>query len=151
MIGTEPILLVPGRAKRVVFRLDAGAAASLEARLSPDGFDSLALDNVAYLQIPKSRPLSMYVPSSLAVFRRALAVQKGLELNDETKAAVPGVSFDVVVSDKPEDVKIETPTAFFVGFVPKELEKLVSVGKGSIDVVDWDRSAPCCSTFNSPT
>ena len=43
-------------------------------------------DNVAYLQIPKSRPLSVYVPSELTAFRRALRVQKGIELADETKA-----------------------------------------------------------------
>jgi Ca-activated chloride channel homolog len=45
-IGTETVLLEPGHTKRVVFRLETRAAASLEARLTPDGFDSLALDNV---------------------------------------------------------------------------------------------------------
>ena len=30
----------------------------------------------------------------------------------------------------------------FIGFVPKDLEKLVSITKGSIDVIDWDRSSP---------
>jgi Ca-activated chloride channel homolog len=140
LIGSEPVLLVSGRAKRFVFRLDVDAASSLEARLTPDGFDSLPLDNVAYLQIPKSRPLSVYAPSTLAAFRRALQVQKGVELVDETKA-VPGVSFDLIVSDRPDDAKLESQAAMFVGFVPKDLEKLVSITKGSIDVIDWDRSS----------
>jgi Ca-activated chloride channel homolog len=140
LIGSEPVLLVSGRSKRFVFRLEADAAASLEARLTPDGFDSLALDNVAYLQIPKGRPLSVFTPSTLPAFRRALQVQKGIDLVDETKAA-SGVSFDLIVSDRPEDAKIESQAAMFIGFVPKDLEKLVSITKGSIDVIDWDRSS----------
>jgi hypothetical protein len=48
----------------------------------------------------------------------------------------------VVVSDKPEDIKLESSAALFIGFVPPDIAKLVSIGKGSIDVVDWDRSSP---------
>ena len=90
LIGSEPVLLVPGRAKRLVFRLDSPEAASLEARLTPDGFDALALDNTAYLQIPKSRPLSVYVPSTLPAFRRALAVQKDVQIDDEIDTITKG-------------------------------------------------------------
>ncbi len=140
-VGTEPVLLVPGHTKRVVFRLESPAASSLEARLTPDGFDSLESDNTAYLQLPKSRPLSVFVPSELTSFRRAFRVQKGIELVDEA-AAQSGTAFDVVVSNRPEDVKLEGAAALFVGFVPKDLAKLVSIGKGSIDVVDWERSSP---------
>lgn len=140
-VGSEPILLVPGRTKRVVFRLESAASASLEARLTPDGFDSLEFDNTAYLQLPKPRPLMVFVPSALTSFRRAFRVQKGIELVEEGPATA-GASFDVVVSDRPEDVKIDCAAALFVGFVPKDLAKLVSIGKGTIDVVDWDRSSP---------
>jgi hypothetical protein len=140
-VGSEPVLLVPSRTKRVVFRLESANAASLEARLTPDGFDSLDSDNTAYLQLPKSRPLSVFVPSTLTSFRRAFHVQKGIELADEG-AGSAGASFDVVVSDRPDDVKIDSGVALYVGFVPKDLAKLVSVGKGSIDVVDWERSSP---------
>jgi Ca-activated chloride channel family protein len=140
-VGSEPVLLVPGRTKRVVFRLESANAASLEARLTPDGFDSLAADNTAYLQLPKSRPLTVFVPSTLTSFRRAYRVQKGIELVDEG-AASAGASFDVVVSDRPEDVKLDSAAALFIGFVPKDLEKLVSIAKGPIDVVDWERSSP---------
>ncbi len=140
-VGTEPVLLVPGHTKRVVFRLESPAASSLEARLTPDGFDSLDSDNSAYLQLPKSRPLSVFVPSEMTSFRRAFRVQKGIELVDEA-AARSGTAFDVVVSNRPEDVKLEGSAALFVGFVPKDLAKLVSIGKGSIDVVDWERSSP---------
>jgi hypothetical protein len=140
-VGSEPVLLVPGRTKRVVFRLESASAASLEARLTPDGFDSLDSDNIAYLQLPKSRPITVFVPSTLSSFRRAFHVQKGIELVDEG-AATPGSSVDVVVSDRPEDMKIDSAVALYVGFVPKDLAKLVSVGKGPIDVVDWERSSP---------
>jgi Ca-activated chloride channel homolog len=140
-VGSEPILLVPGRTKRVGFRLDSTAASSLEARLTTDGFDSLDSDNSAYLQLPKSRPVTVYVPTELTAFRRAFHVQKGIELADEG-AAKSGKIFDVVVSDKPDDVKLESSAALFVGFVPSDLTKLVSIGKGPIEVVDWDRSSP---------
>ncbi|HEV3298326.1 MAG TPA: VWA domain-containing protein [Planctomycetaceae bacterium] len=140
-VGSEPVLLVPGRTKRVVFRLESANAASLEARLMPDGFDSLDSDNTAYLQLPKSRPLSVFIPSTLTSFRRAFHVQKGIELADEG-AGSAGASFDVVVSDRLDDEKIDSGVALYVGFVPKDLAKLVSVGKGSIDVVDWERSSP---------
>ena len=140
-VGSEPVLLVPGRTKRVVFRLESANAASLEARLMPDGFDSLDSDNTAYLQLPKSRPLSVFIPSTLTSFRRAFHVQKGIELADEG-AGSAGSSFDVVVSDRLDDVKIDSGVALYVGFVPKDLAKLVSVGKGTIDVVDWERSSP---------
>jgi Ca-activated chloride channel family protein len=140
-VGTEPILLVPGRTKRVGFRLESTAASSLEARLTTDGFDSLDSDNTAYLQLPKSRPVSVYVPTDLTAFRRAFHAQKGIELVDES-ASKSGAAFDVVVSDKPEDIKLESSAALFIGFVPPDIAKLVSIGKGSIDVVDWDRSSP---------
>jgi Ca-activated chloride channel family protein len=140
-VGTEPVLLVPGRTKRVVFRLESTTAASLEARLTPDGFDSLDCDNTAYLELPKSRPLSVFVPTTLSSFRRAFRVQKGIELFDEG-ANTAGVPIDVIVSDRPEDVKLDSAAALFVGFVPQDLAKLVSIGKGSIDVVDWERSTP---------
>ena len=52
---------------------------------------------MAYLQMPKGRPLSVFTPSTLPAFRRALQVQKGIDLVDETKAA-SGVSFDLIVS-----------------------------------------------------
>jgi hypothetical protein len=140
-VGSEPVLLVPGHTKRVVFRVESPTTASLEARLTPDGFDSLDSDNRAYLQLPKSRPLSVYVPSTLVSFRRAFRVQKGIELADEG-AATSGASFDVVVSDRPEDVKLDASAALFVGFVPKDLAGLVTLTKGSIDVIDWERSSP---------
>jgi Ca-activated chloride channel homolog len=140
-VGTEPVLLVPGRTKRVVFRLESNTAASLEARLTPDGFDSLDWDNTAYLELPKSRPLSVFVPTALSSFRRAFQVQRGIELIDEG-ANTAGVPIDVIVSDRPEDVKLDSAAALFVGFVPQDLAKLVSIGKGSIDVVDWERSTP---------
>jgi Ca-activated chloride channel homolog len=140
-VGTEPILLVAGRTKRVGFRIDAATSSSLEARLTTDGFDSLDSDNTAYLQLPKSRPVTVYVPTDLTAFRRAFRAQKGIELVDEA-VAKSGAAFDVVVSHKPEDIKLESSAALFIGFVPPDIAKLVSIGKGSIDVVDWDRSSP---------
>jgi hypothetical protein len=45
----EPVVLEAGQSQRLVFRYDSADAAALEVRLRPDGADSLAADNVAYL------------------------------------------------------------------------------------------------------
>ncbi len=123
--ATEPVLLVPGHTKRLVFRLETPAASSLEARLTPDGFDSLGSDNMAYLQLPKSRPLSVFVPSKCPLSAGRSACRR--ESNSTTRPRPRGgTAFDLVVSNRPEDVKLEGAAALFVGFVPKELAKLVS-------------------------
>ena len=40
----------------------SGAAASIEVRLKLSGFDSLTADNTAWLTLPETRPLAVFVP-----------------------------------------------------------------------------------------
>ncbi|MCA9112224.1 MAG: BatA and WFA domain-containing protein, partial [Planctomycetaceae bacterium] len=68
----ESVVLEAGQSQRLVFRYDSSDAASLVVRLQPDGTDSLAADNVAYLELPISRPLSVYCPTELVSYRHSL-------------------------------------------------------------------------------
>ena len=115
----------------------------LEARLTSDGFDSLrarqcGLSARFVIAGPCPCMLRPRWPRSAARCR----CKKGSNLVDETKA-LPGTSFDLIVSDRPEDVKLESagrPVHRLRSL--GDLEKLVSITKASIDVVDWDRGSP---------
>ncbi|HTI51159.1 MAG TPA: BatA and WFA domain-containing protein, partial [Planctomycetaceae bacterium] len=73
VIDDEIISLGQGQSQRIVFHVDASGPAALEVRLKPDGFDSLATDNVVYLDLPIGRPLTVYCPPDLTSYRHALA------------------------------------------------------------------------------
>lgn len=145
LTATDALSLEGGQSQRVVFPVTASGAAALEIKLKPDGFDSLAADNVGYLDLPVVRPLAVFCPPSLESYRRAL---KGLDEtkevllypdeNGENKAA----SFDLVISDRKEDLTLETGAAVFTGIVPDDLNKLVTTESGAAEVIDWQRSSP---------
>ena len=61
-IANERFTIARGRAQRMVFQTKGDQTASLRVQLTPDGFDSLASDNTAYLDLPESRPLRVFVP-----------------------------------------------------------------------------------------
>ena len=61
-----------GKAERLVFRVNTTQPVSLELKLNPDFFDSLASDNTAYLDLPEPRPLAVYCPNEMQAFRHAL-------------------------------------------------------------------------------
>ncbi len=61
-IANERITVARGHAQRMVFQVKGDHASSLRVQLTPDGFDSLAADNMAYLDLPESRPLRVFVP-----------------------------------------------------------------------------------------
>jgi len=63
-----------GNPQRIVFpgRIGKGAAADVEVRLKPQGFDALEADNVAWLDLPAGRPpWRFYCPVELDSFRHA--------------------------------------------------------------------------------
>ncbi len=146
----EPVVLEAGESQRLVFRYDSAEAASLEVRLRPDGTDSLTADNIAYLDLPVSRPLSVYCPVELISYRHSLEGLGDIELSPqgEEQAASPRVAirglraaYDLVISNTPDDRDIEAPTALFTGLVPEDLQTLVSIESGLAEVVDWKRDS----------
>ena len=140
-IASERITVARGRAQRMVFQTKGDHAASLRVQLTPDGFDSLATDNEAYLDLPESRPLRVFVPKSLVSYRRALSGIQGLQLFPQETVDEASGAFDLVISDRPQDLDIPSRTRLSVGVIPPELQRFVESGTNGSAVVDWRRDA----------
>ena len=126
----------------MVFQTKGDRAASLRVQLTPDGFDSLAADNTAYLDLPESRPLRVFVPKSLVSYRRALQGIQGIQLFPQETSDEASGAFDLVMSDRPQDMDITARTKLSLGFIPPELQRFIELGTNGSSVVDWRRDAP---------
>jgi hypothetical protein len=138
----EIISLEPGQSQRIVFHVDAQGPAALEVRLKPEGFDSLASDNVAFLDLPVGRPLTVYCPPDLTSYRHALEGLKDVSLYPDEEGKSTASSYDLLISDRKSDSSIEASVAVFVGVIPDDLSKLVRIDASSAEVIDWQRSTP---------
>jgi hypothetical protein len=125
--------------QRFVFPVEGSGAAQLEFRLQPRGFDSLAVDNVAWLTLAEVRPLRVLVAGGLEFFEHALRVIRDV---DVFTTARPEVTYDLVIAKDPDGVP-EARTALHMGYVPGDLDGIVQVEtltNGTDSVVDWQRS-----------
>ena len=137
---SDSLSIEGAKAERLVFKVSTEAAVSLELRLKPDGFDSLDSDNVAYLDLPKPRPLAVYCPTDMTSFRNALSIIPDLNVypsGEPTPAAV-----DLKFADGPLSTGPEARVNLNVGFVPDDLAQLVEIESGLAEIVDWQRTAP---------
>jgi hypothetical protein len=141
-IANERVTVDRGHAQRMVFQTKGDHATSLRVQLTPDGFDSLAADNTAYLDLPESRPLRVFVPKSLFSYRLALRGMQGIQLFPQKTVDEAGGAFDLVMSDRPQDQAIASGTRLSVGLIPPELQRFVELGTNGSAVVDWHRDAP---------
>jgi Ca-activated chloride channel family protein len=140
--GNERITLARGRAQRMVFQVNGDRAASVRVQLTPDGFDSLVADNTAYLDLPQSRPLRVFVPKSMISYRLALQGIAGLDVFPQETSDEASGAFDLVMSDRPQDMTLPARTRLSVGFIPPEMQRFVEAGTNASEVVDWRRDAP---------
>ncbi|MEK6260847.1 MAG: BatA and WFA domain-containing protein [Planctomycetota bacterium] len=139
-LKSDSVSIEGTKAERLVFRVSTEIAVSLELKVKPDGFDSLATDNVTYLDLPKPRPLAVYCPTQMESFRNALDTIPDLNLypsGDPTPAAV-----DLKFVDGPIASGPEARVLFNVGYVPDDIASLVEVEAGLAEIVDWQRTAP---------
>jgi Ca-activated chloride channel homolog len=139
--GSERITVARGRAQRLLFRVGGETSAVLRVQLQPDGFDSLALDGAAELHLPVARPLRVFVPHTLGTYRRALEGIAGVELLPSEGGGAAVGPFDLVVSDRKEDLAIPARTRLTVGRAPPEAEPLLRAGTNGTKVVDWRRDS----------
>lgn len=141
-VAEDYVKLESGAAQRLVFRLPGVGKSNVTVRLKPDGEDSLASDNTAGLQLPQGRSLAVYCDPKLSSFRKALGVLKQIEIYPATEDGAVGRSqFDLLISDSPPKEGIDANVQLLAGFVPKDLEKTVTINTGGAEVVDWQRNA----------
>jgi len=141
-VAEDYVKLESEAAQRLVFRLPSEGKSIITVRLKPDGADSLACDNEAGLQLPEGRSLAVYCDPKLTSFRKALSVLKQIEVYPATEEGAVGRSqFDLLISDAPAKEGIDAKVQLFAGFVPKDLEKTVTINAGGAEVVDWQRNA----------
>ncbi len=140
-VANERVTVARGRAQRMVFHVNGEHAVSLRVQLSPDGFDSLAADNTAYLELPESRPLRVFIPKSMPSYRLAVEGLTGIQLFPQQTSDAASGAFDLVISDKPEDMGLSARAKFSVGFIPPELQRIVEAGTNGSAVVDWRRDS----------
>ena len=142
-IGKESVFVEGDRPQRLVFQLDIRAATNLEVRLEPEAFDSLSADNVAFIDLPVPRALSVYIPSSMTTYRRAVNVLTGVDLFPrEGGPAQKHGPYDLVITDLDVKSSPEAAVTLWVGVIADDLRKLVSVGGEGAALVDWRRNSP---------
>ncbi len=140
-LGGVHVSLPPGGSERIVFETEADRPTFLEVKLSPDGFDSLLSDNVAYLDLPAARPLDVYIPEELEDYRAALGAAGGVRFFPDNGRLGDGELYDLAIVDGSEKNDVQAKTILHLGVVPEELKKLVSVDRKGAEVVDWRRDS----------
>jgi len=119
--------------------MSGAEGATVHAVLRAGGFDSLSSDNDAWLTLPAVRPLDIFVPESLSIFRHALAALDGLRIFPSKDIPSPG-AFDLAITDK-----ADAPPARVLctaGIVPEDIAALVSIEPKSAAAIDWRRESP---------
>lgn len=137
----ETIVLGPGEAQRLVFKVDASQMQELEATLKPSGHDAIEVDNKAWLSLPKGREVDVYCPGELTTYRHALDALDGVDVYPLADGSENVVDYDLLISDKSSDVGQLAGVSLFIGFVPDELKDKVNISDGQAEVVDWQRDA----------
>ena len=138
-LATEQVTLAPGGTPRLAFRISGEEGAFIRADLLAGDADSLASDNRAWLTLPALRPLDVFVPESLAVFRHALSTFEGLRIFPAKDTPSPG-SYDLAITDAAEP----PPASLLctVETLPKDLTPLITMEKKGSSAIDWRRESP---------
>ncbi|WP_298866414.1 VWA domain-containing protein, partial [uncultured Gimesia sp.] len=140
-IAKEEVVLGQSDSQRIEFSINTDSGSKLEAVLTPGSFDSLESDNRAYLTIPRSRSLLVYISDSLASYRYALADDENLELYPEQNETVGPAEYDLIISSSENSLEKPALVKLGVGFIPEDLIKYISLETNLTDVVDWNRSS----------
>ncbi|WP_437204300.1 BatA domain-containing protein [Planctomicrobium sp. SH664] len=142
VVGEEHVIVSPGESQRLAFQVPATSASRLVATLKPQGLDSLASDNQAWLNLPPGRELVVYCPESLTVFRHALEATEGIRLEPAPGKTPTSSVFDMLISDQAEDESRESPLRLMLGVIPRDLAGSLKIEEGADEIIDWQREAP---------
>ena len=142
-IDRLPFTLSPGQSQRLVFHVETGGTSSLVARIESQGFDALASDNRAYLDLPVSRALLVWCDSELLSFRHALAPLPSVTVFPGGGDAGQPDVYDLAITETGARTNpgIDAAVRLVIGRIPDDLRKLVSTRPGTSPVVDWNRGS----------
>lgn len=140
-VAREEVVLGADESQRIEFSINTDSGSSLEAILTPGSFDGLASDNHAFLKIPQSRSLLVYINESLASYRYALADNEELELYPEQDQAAGPAEYDLIIASSETDFNKPALVKMGIGFIPQDLKQHISLKTNLTDVVDWNRSS----------
>jgi len=134
-VGNENITCEGGQPERLVFSIEGDKLSQLRLELTPQKKDSLASDNQAHLTLPVIRPLFVYVHKDLGTFLHALGILKGLRLSSDPSDA----PFDLVITDKVEDLDLSSRVTLSTGMIPTDIQELISYNKkDNVTIIDWN-------------
>lgn len=140
LVQREDVALQRDATQRVVFSLAGDTAKRLRAELSVDGYDSLATDDAAHLDLPLARPLRVWVSPGLTAVRHALSAMSGLAIYPGDVGA-DASSYDLVVTDKRTELDLRTTSALYIGLVPDAVKAHVALSEGGSRAIDWQRDS----------
>tara|TARA_R110002111_G_scaffold153375_1_gene220177 strand:- start:138183 stop:140066 length:1884 start_codon:yes stop_codon:yes gene_type:complete len=140
-VAKEELILGKGDSQRIEFSINTKSGSTLEAVLTPGSFDSLPADNRAFLKIPSSRSLLVFISPDLESYRYALAENKDLELYPRKEESVGPAEYDLIIAASEKDLDKQALIKLGVGFIPEELKQYISLETKLTDMVDWNRSS----------
>ena len=145
LLGEETYVPNTESSERISFNVSGNLASYLELRLKPDGFDALSSDNTAYISLSQLRPLVIYTSPNLKNIRAAMRGIANIEIFPQSKnntSITPPTNYDLVVTDTPSHLDVETNFLFTVGFIPFDLKNILKRETQDTAIIDWKKEAP---------
>ncbi|MEZ6049093.1 MAG: VWA domain-containing protein [Planctomycetaceae bacterium] len=115
-----------------------------ELQLIPKQHDALAADNRAFLTIPRTRPLRIFVDPELTAYRHVLNSLERIEIYPApgTDPSTATGDFDLILSKQAPDSIRTAPLEFYDHQIPTELESMIAMQDEQATVIDWFRTSP---------
>lgn len=134
-IGTDKVFAGDKLSQRLSFRVDGSKESVIEARLVTDSFDSLKVDNSAFLSLKLARPLDVFIPESLDLISTIVKNIEGVKIVNDQSAHI-----DLLFTDKKEHLELPAKTAITFGFIPEDLEPFYETKSEQSKIIDWDKT-----------
>lgn len=138
LLGRESVAVTSGQGRRVAIKVTGQTAMTLFAKITPDGADSLACDNIAYLRLPSLRPVRVGVDAELTSFSHAASSLANVELMDSANAD----RLDLCITEKSDAEAATAGVTLHIGVTPADAASVVRPEPGPAEVTDWQRGHP---------
>jgi hypothetical protein len=137
----ETVLVEQGAPERLVFQVPGETGARVAVRLLPTGRDSLPADNRAWLELPRTRSVAVYVPRDMRAWRRALRALPDARVFPESGVPDPE-SYDLIIAGEAADLDLSSRVFMADGVVPAAVEPLLQPHQGASEMVHADPRFP---------